>query len=192
MARPSLKDQRSEEILDAYVICAARFGLEGATQERIAEQAGVQRTILRHYLGNKDDMLKALAVHVIDQFQGQTELMDQALQASDKKEQLLDILFASGVISNMNLVLVYQALVARSEQDAELKPLLLSSLTSFISCIEKFLKRTSSCEDTDRIFAVTQGVIAIYFNKDAYNPLHPPQRWEDGNIKAANLLLELL
>ena len=34
MPRPSLKAQRSEEILDAYERCVARYGVEGATLEK--------------------------------------------------------------------------------------------------------------------------------------------------------------
>ncbi len=39
MPRPNLKAQRSEEILDAYLACVARFDLDGATQESSARQS---------------------------------------------------------------------------------------------------------------------------------------------------------
>ena len=39
MPRKCLKEVRSEQILAAYATCITRYGLEGATQERIAEQA---------------------------------------------------------------------------------------------------------------------------------------------------------
>jgi hypothetical protein len=30
------------------------FGLEGSTLERVAEHAGMKRSVVRHYLGNRD------------------------------------------------------------------------------------------------------------------------------------------
>ena len=38
MPRPSVKAERTEEILDAFERCVARYGVEGSTLERIAEQ----------------------------------------------------------------------------------------------------------------------------------------------------------
>ncbi len=60
MPRKSLKEIRSEQILAAYATYITRYGLEGATQERIAEPAGVKRLIFRHYLGNREEMIDAL------------------------------------------------------------------------------------------------------------------------------------
>ena len=41
MARPIVKDQRRAEILDAFEACVARYGVEGATLAKTAEQAGL-------------------------------------------------------------------------------------------------------------------------------------------------------
>ena len=58
MARPSLKKERTDQILDALERCLAGYGLEGATQDRIAEEAGLARPLIRHNVGNRDDMLR--------------------------------------------------------------------------------------------------------------------------------------
>ena len=72
MPRPSLKDAKSKEILDAFVRCAARFGLDGSTLERIADEAGIQRPMIRHYLGNRDQMIAKLLEHVNSRFDEMT------------------------------------------------------------------------------------------------------------------------
>ena len=77
MPRPSLKEQRTEEILDAFERCIHRVGLSGSSLEVIAEEAGMKRSILRHYIGNRDDILEALAARTISRYQSETdELMD--------------------------------------------------------------------------------------------------------------------
>ena len=58
MGRPSLAAERREQILDAVTRCVAEFGLEGTTLERVAETSGFSRGHIRHYLGNRDEMLK--------------------------------------------------------------------------------------------------------------------------------------
>jgi len=57
MGRPSLAAERREQILDAVTLCIGEFGIEGTTLERVAEASGFSRGHIRHYLGNRDDML---------------------------------------------------------------------------------------------------------------------------------------
>ncbi|MGI9303924.1 MAG: TetR family transcriptional regulator, partial [Gammaproteobacteria bacterium] len=60
MPRPSLKTQRTGEILDAFQRCIVKYGMQGASLERISEEADMGRTILRHYVGNRDDLIIAV------------------------------------------------------------------------------------------------------------------------------------
>lgn len=57
MGRPSLAAERREQILDAVTQCIGECGIEGTTLERVAEASGFSRGHIRHYLGNRDDML---------------------------------------------------------------------------------------------------------------------------------------
>ena len=60
LARPSKKIERTEEILEAYERCVVRFGVEGATLQRVADECGLARPLLHHYVGNREDLLEAL------------------------------------------------------------------------------------------------------------------------------------
>ena len=66
MGRPKLDDVRRPQILDAFAACVARYGIDGSTLDRVAEEAGVTRALVRHYLGNRDEVVVALAEHVTD------------------------------------------------------------------------------------------------------------------------------
>ena len=61
MARPRVTEERSRQILDAVEVCVARHGLEGASLQRIAEQAGLARGLLRHHVGNREALIEAMA-----------------------------------------------------------------------------------------------------------------------------------
>jgi AcrR family transcriptional regulator len=69
MGRRSLAKERTGQILQAYAVCIGRFGLAGATLERVAEESGFSRGHIRHYVGNRDEMRRKLVQWVVDDFQ---------------------------------------------------------------------------------------------------------------------------
>ncbi len=192
MPRPSLKDQRSQEILDAYLTCVARFGLEGATQERIAEEAGVKRPLLRHYLGNKDEMITALADHTIAGFAASLEGLRHALPEAATPYDLVDMLFTEDVGTDPRLMLAYQALVTAVPVRPDLRQGLMDSLMDFFDVIEAILRRAAPSAPDTSIRAVTQGISAIFVSMDALSPLDPPKTWRAELKQAAALLASVL
>ena len=68
MARKSVKIQRSKEILDAFERCISKWGLDGASLERIATESGIKRPALRHFIGNRDELLVALVKSMVAEY----------------------------------------------------------------------------------------------------------------------------
>ena len=66
MGRPSLASTRRPQILGAFEACVLRYGLEGSSLERIAQEAGVRRSLIRHYFGNRNELTQALIEGVIE------------------------------------------------------------------------------------------------------------------------------
>ena len=60
MGRKSLSEERAKQIINAFATCILKYGLHDSSLERIAEEAGVKRSIIRHYIGNRNEVLKAL------------------------------------------------------------------------------------------------------------------------------------
>ncbi len=192
MPRPSLKDQRSQEILDAYLSCVARYGLEGATLARIAEEAGVKRPLLRHYLGNKDDMITALAEYVVAGFAESLNGLREVLPNGATPSDLVDALFADDSGTDPRLMLAYQALVAAVPDRPDLRQDLMDSLTEFFDVVEDVLKRASPDATDENIRAVTQGISAIFVSMDALSPLELPAQWRAELKLAASMLASTL
>ncbi|MEP1330701.1 TetR/AcrR family transcriptional regulator [Pseudophaeobacter sp.] len=188
MSRPSLKDQRSEQILDAYLTCVAQFGLEGATQERIAAEAGVKRPLLRHNLGNKTQMISALTAHVVECFAASTHALAVALAEISTPVELVELIFAKDEASDPRLMLAWQALTASVVEYPEMREPLLESLTRFLDVIGDALKRVAPKADSRRIRVVAQGIAAPYMALDAMSPLCPPVEWQAELKQAACLL----
>lgn len=66
MGRKNLSVERSEQILEAFESCIAKYGLEASTLDVVATEAGVKRSLIRHYLGNRDKALEILVERMID------------------------------------------------------------------------------------------------------------------------------
>ena len=93
MPRPSLKEERRAEILDAYGRCIARHGVEGTTLKLIAEEAGLARALIRHNIGNKEAILDAFVNrYLVDSTEAVDELFD-ALPDDDRVATMIDWLF---------------------------------------------------------------------------------------------------
>ncbi|MGV8881469.1 MAG: TetR family transcriptional regulator [Rhodoglobus sp.] len=57
MGRRSLATERRQQIITVTIQCMAIHGVAGTTLERIAELAGMARGHVRHFAGNRDELL---------------------------------------------------------------------------------------------------------------------------------------
>ncbi|MDH2389657.1 TetR family transcriptional regulator [Streptomyces sp. HNM0663] len=188
MPRPSMRAQRSQEILAAYVRCVARFGLEGATQERIADEAGVKRPLLRHYLGNREQMIESLTRYVADRFTQETRELEIALGATGAPADLIDKLFLSARASDADLFLAYQALVSAADSHPGMREPLVECFEQFLRAVERILRRHRPHASASRIRAASHGIAAAYMAVDGFAPLNPPGQWRE-DLKAAAVML---
>jgi AcrR family transcriptional regulator len=93
MGRRSLVAERREQILQAAASCIGQHGVEGATQERIAAAAGMSRPHIRHYVGNRDDLLHAVWAETIAPYVDRVRAIRSEGSAGQRVDALLDYLF---------------------------------------------------------------------------------------------------
>ena len=188
MPRPSVKAERTEEILDAFERCVARFGVEGSTLERIAEEAGLRRSLLRHYVGNRDDLLDALVARFLDRSGRESDALFAALPAEGRADALIDFLFDESY-ADAQAVLVADALVAASAHRPELGPKLRAWIEAFTGRIAEELARAFPAAATEACESVAAGLVGIYFTLDSLAPLGPMGRFRAGSLAAARRLV---
>ncbi|MEO1194208.1 MAG: TetR/AcrR family transcriptional regulator [Pseudomonadota bacterium] len=191
MGRPSLKKERAFEILEAFMRCVARYGLDGSTQDRIAEEAGVNRTLLRHYVGNRDEMVAALLDHIESRFDEMTLALVQDLPPQERSRRLLDRLFAAETHATIDAA-VYQALVAASDRYPGIRDRLTDFLDRFEATLAQEFAREHPSAESETCSMVATGIAAIYFSFDSSLPLKPPPSWRLRHRAAADALLERL
>lgn len=121
MSRPSLAHTRRAEILRAIEECIREVGVAGLTTQQVADRSGYSRGHVRHYLGNKNDQLRALVELYSERYASSLERLVGAVPQSRKREIVLRELFGETWLSadtQDDVVLDYISAYALSHPDA--------------------------------------------------------------------------
>jgi AcrR family transcriptional regulator len=96
MPRKSMAEERREEILAAFARCIAKYGIE-VSLEQIAQEAGVRRSLIRHYLGNRDELVDQVIERIAE---GYPQRIAELLAPTTEHgiDHLLDVFFRDGYI----------------------------------------------------------------------------------------------
>ncbi|MEM6774481.1 MAG: TetR/AcrR family transcriptional regulator [Pseudomonadota bacterium] len=192
MARPSKKNQRREEIIDAFERCVVRFGLEGSTLQRVADESGLARPLIHHNVGNRDDLLRALLERLERQGAATENAFRALLPDSGRCAAMIELLFDARYASGSHEVLLHQALLAAAQEQAPLRRLLLDWHNGFVEQTEQELVAEYPQADSAVTRAVAVGIVALYLNADSMAPLASDSTLFRDSKRAAHRLLETL
>lgn len=116
MGRPSLAEVRRPQILDAVITCMTRDGIAGTTVAAVAQEAGVQPSIIRHYVGNRDDFVRAAVERALANVHTAVIKPVEILPPTERLEAQLDLLFG-GPLNAPDINQLVDQLVADSYLD---------------------------------------------------------------------------
>ncbi len=114
MGRPSLASVRKKQIIKAFSQCVNSIGYEATTLEKIAKRAGVKRTMIRHYFGNREALLASAIKYLTEEYQNDFIELAKKLPERRRLEILMDFLFGGGFNQRPKDDAVINALVAAS------------------------------------------------------------------------------
>ncbi|WP_028469027.1 TetR/AcrR family transcriptional regulator [Neptunomonas japonica] len=191
MGRPSKKAERTEQILQALQRCVARYGLEGSTLERISEEAGLQRSLVRHFAGNRTELVTQLADRVIERSDKQWSEFISYLPEQDITSALLNGLFTEDH-SDAEFVLVIESLIFAAGQDEPLRKQMQAWMSRFTNDMKFILLRDNPSADDEHLNAIAFGLVSIYFNLDSLAPLNMSAQYRPSARRAAELLVNTL
>lgn len=192
MPRPSLKEERTKMILIAIRYCVARYGLEGATQDRIADAAGMKRPMLRHYLGNREAMIETFIDHMANELNTETDWLIDALPDEERMSAMLDILFGPIGISDAETLLAFQAVAAATDRYPHARDVLLQAIKRFIDAIDQEIAKSHPTADAGHRKTTAHAIANLHFSVDGLSPLNPPTEWRDHARSAADILIRSL
>lgn len=192
MGRPSVQDQRKKEVLDAFMTCVAANGVEGATLERVASEAGLKRPLIRHHLGNRKAMVLALGEHVAAMLNTQSEMLRSALTETPGVRSLINALFTDDGDVDPRVNLCYQALTNSVELYPELRAPLLAAMETLYKVAFDIVRAAHPQASVQDCETVAHGIVNLYVTTDAFTPLNPPESWAYASYFAARKLAETL
>ncbi|WP_133405321.1 TetR/AcrR family transcriptional regulator [Parashewanella tropica] len=162
MARPSLASTRREEILDALEHCIIEKGIQASSLEYIADTANMKRTILRHYIGNRDEIICALSSRWRDRYTEQWEQLLYWLPKKKRTEAMIDMLFSSRTKDYIKRTTITDALFTEAKRLEPVRADHKSTMLEGIKYITAILKEQFTEVSDDKIRLVASGIIANY------------------------------
>ena len=191
MARPSLKHERRQQIIEALERCVARYGVEGATLERVADEAGLTRSLIRHNVGNRDALLEALVERFLVRSGGRLDELISALPEEERLEVLIAWLFDPQYADSTD-VLVAEALIAAGARDERLAETLRGWLDGIVESFGQVIAEAYPEAAAEDVAAVSAGLTGIYFNVESTAPLGPMTALREASQRAALRLVRSL
>ena len=171
MARPRITQERSAQILDAVEVCVARYGLEGASLQRIAEEAGLARGLLRHHVGNRDALIEAMAERFLVKSTADMAALRAALPAKGRVEAMIEMLFDPSYASTAHEIRVAEALVGAGHGHPGLKALLQRWLTGTEQAVFEELQCAYPTRSEAILRSVATGLLGMVFSADSMDRL---------------------
>jgi AcrR family transcriptional regulator len=171
MARPSMAGQRKEEILDALETCILSKGIQATSLENIAETANMKRTILRHYIGNRDDILFALSERWTHAYSQQWQDLLTWLPSSNRAEALIDSLFSTRTKDMVNRTIIGEALFSEAKRLAPIKAHQKQIMQEFIQHVANVLSAQYPKVTPDKIELIAYSIYANYLMSESLLPL---------------------
>lgn len=139
MARPSIASLRREQILEATVKTIAENGVRDTTLDRIAETINMSRGHVRHFVGNRDELLVDAARWFFTGTDGQVKLLPDTVSTLT---EAVDYLFGRYFQTSDENNAVVLALVDFSRTSPEIAQV----LTDTYSEAERELARIAALE----------------------------------------------
>lgn len=171
MARPSMAGQRREEILDALEKCILATGIQASSLENIAEKAGMKRTILRHYLGNRDDIIVALSERWAKKYSQQWLELLSWLPTTYRVEALIDSLFSSRSQEMINNTIIGEAIFSEAKRLVPIREHQQQTMQEFVDHFKHECSQQYPDVDQQRIELVAYGVYSNYLMNESLLPL---------------------
>ncbi len=163
MGRPSLDLERREQIMTAFETCVIEFGLHKTTLQKVAEQCGLPRPLVRHFVGNRDQMVGLLLDRLVER--ADQDLARRYEQQPDL-EKMLDFLFAGAFIDPMSNQLVDQ-IWQLAYHDDEVKQQLNSMYGLLKTRLIEQMER-EQLPNSSRFHDVAQTLISLAFGETCF------------------------
>ncbi|MGI9612777.1 MAG: TetR/AcrR family transcriptional regulator [Acidimicrobiales bacterium] len=168
MGRPRMDDQRGREIVDAFLGLVAEKGLAETTLDDVAAAVDLRRGTVRHFVGNRRDLVVTAAERLIDRYEETFRAAVLDPPDAGATDRMLDFLFTEeDVLATEEKA--FDALMQPSSDDDRVRGVLASAYERYIAVIDECLALdTDAPADARRGVAVSILCLAEMANQLLY------------------------
>ena len=152
-----------EALLRATVSVVARKGLRGLTFRAVAEEAGVNNTLIAHHFGNRDNLLSAALDWTADRSIGAADLSEYATDAEAFRAALV-----SNVLSQPDVEIFQFEMVLESSRRPELQGAIRSLYQRYVAALASGRERLGAPTSEPlnlALFAALDGLMLQYVGR---------------------------
>jgi len=160
--RPPRSEERRLQILEAFERCVARSGLEATTLDDVAREAGLKRAMIRHYVGNRDDLVRDAVEHLSAEYLSRTAAGLDAEGDAIGVDALLDYFFTGDFAFGMReQAQVVDSLLWVAASEVEACASLRGMYEGFAELIRKHLARCVPGADPDPLASAAWAIVCL-------------------------------
>lgn len=192
MGRKDLTQERQDSILDAMERCIVKYGLQGTTLENIASEAGINRGLIHHYIGNRNDVVQLMVERLLERYQASFDKYAATRPESNHTEIVVGYYFEAWFELAPEDDILFLELLAQSERDPHIRKLLLHLYDGIEKMIAKELTQLYPKTDMKNLHSVSYSLMVLAFAHATINWLGLPQaKRADVRSVAATLVQSL-
>jgi AcrR family transcriptional regulator len=193
MARPSLKQERQKNILQAFTECIAVKGLNATTLDDIALKSQMRRSLLRHNVGNRTELINQVAEYVSTEFETIWRQQRAQYANDDSDEWLLKTLFNNKPDEQYQaLIPAFFSLLASAHRYPEVTQRLKQCFNVYVDDLTQELVRRHPKASENDCQQVSLGIVGIFFNWDSFMSLDLGEEIAELNLQLVHRLLSTL
>ncbi|MGN6218772.1 MAG: TetR/AcrR family transcriptional regulator [Microbacterium sp.] len=187
MGRRSLADERRPQIIAAAKRAIALHGLAGATQELISAEAGLSRPHIRHYVGNRDELIDQVWSATIDPY---VAGIRAAVAALDTRGigVVLDYLFGPDLDRDEDSAVI-EAFFTEAQHDPRVRAMAYRSYRELEDALSQCVRTALAEPDPAKTDGIAYALLCLTIGASAVSGFPFPPSHRDGARAAAELLL---
>jgi AcrR family transcriptional regulator len=178
-----LADVRRTQILDAYEGCVLDYGLEATALEAIADRAGMKRSVVRHYMGNRADLRRALVERIIARA---TSAYDDGIADQRRAGGISGVIdyIAGPEFPDERDDALIDALFAASHTDHDVRAQLRGRYEAFQKAVARELSAAFPEADESQVGSVAYALVCLAYGSASMQDLGIPYR-RLGDVRTA-------
>ncbi len=191
MGRKDLTEERTTEILEAFARCIVRYGLD-TSLDQVAQEAGMTRSIIRHYIGNREEVVNTLIERIAQGYLAELRAAAAAIPEDQMIPATLDYLFGNAADEEDYEKLVFVVMMTAKERYPQAKQTLVGMFETLVDLFSADLRNVYPQADASHCRGVAYSILALAMSNDSFAWIGMAERYGCAARANAEALIQTL